>query len=43
MRDASRLALGVGIVGSLGAAVTGATDWQHTHGQIAGSASCMVC
>ena len=33
MRDAARLALGVGIVGSLGAAVTGATDWQHTHGQ----------
>jgi nitrite reductase/ring-hydroxylating ferredoxin subunit/uncharacterized membrane protein len=32
MRDASRLALGVGIIGSLGAAVTGATDWQHTHG-----------
>jgi len=33
MRDASRLALGVGILGSLGAAVTGATDWQHTHGE----------
>src|SRR5262245_19559759 len=31
MRDASRLALGVGIIGSLGAAATGATDWQHTH------------
>jgi nitrite reductase/ring-hydroxylating ferredoxin subunit/uncharacterized membrane protein len=31
MRDASRFALGVGIIGSLGAAVTGATDWQHTH------------
>jgi nitrite reductase/ring-hydroxylating ferredoxin subunit/uncharacterized membrane protein len=31
MRDASRLALGVGILGSLGAAATGATDWQHTH------------
>jgi len=30
MRDASRLALGVGIIGSLGAAVTGVTDWQHT-------------
>jgi nitrite reductase/ring-hydroxylating ferredoxin subunit/uncharacterized membrane protein len=30
MRDASRLALGVGIVGSLGAAATGVTDWQHT-------------
>jgi nitrite reductase/ring-hydroxylating ferredoxin subunit/uncharacterized membrane protein len=30
-RDASRLALGVGILGSLGAAATGATDWQHTH------------
>jgi nitrite reductase/ring-hydroxylating ferredoxin subunit/uncharacterized membrane protein len=29
-RDASRLALGVGIVGSLGAAATGVTDWQHT-------------
>jgi len=33
VRDASRLALGVGIIGSLGAAVTGATDWQHTHDQ----------
>src|SRR5512133_919365 len=31
MRDASRLALGVGIIGSLGAAATGTTDWQHTH------------
>jgi len=31
MREASRLALGVGIIGSLGAAATGATDWQHTH------------
>jgi len=31
MRDASRLALGVGIIGSLGAVATGATDWQHTH------------
>jgi nitrite reductase/ring-hydroxylating ferredoxin subunit len=33
MRDAARLALGVGIIGSLGAAATGATDWQHTHGE----------
>lgn len=32
-REAARLALGVGIVGSVGAAVTGATDWQHTHGE----------
>lgn len=30
-RDASRFALGVGIVGCVGAAVTGLTDWQHTH------------
>ncbi|WP_082951825.1 Rieske 2Fe-2S domain-containing protein [Mycobacterium sp. 852002-51057_SCH5723018] len=30
-RDASRFALGVGIVGSVGAAATGLTDWQHTH------------
>jgi nitrite reductase/ring-hydroxylating ferredoxin subunit/uncharacterized membrane protein len=30
LRDASRLALGVGILGSLGAAATGLTDWQHT-------------
>lgn len=30
-RDASRFALAVGIVGSLGAAATGVTDWQHTH------------
>ena len=30
MRDASRLTLGIGILGSLGAAATGLTDWQHT-------------
>ena len=30
-RDASRFALGVGLAGSLGAAATGLTDWQHTH------------
>jgi nitrite reductase/ring-hydroxylating ferredoxin subunit/uncharacterized membrane protein len=30
MRDASRVALGVGIIGSLAAAATGVTDWQHT-------------
>jgi nitrite reductase/ring-hydroxylating ferredoxin subunit/uncharacterized membrane protein len=30
MRDAARLALGVGILSSLGAAGTGVTDWQHT-------------
>ncbi len=30
LRSASRLTLGVGIVGSLGAAVTGLNDWQHT-------------
>jgi nitrite reductase/ring-hydroxylating ferredoxin subunit len=33
LRDASRSALGVAIVGSLGAAATGLTDWQHTHEQ----------
>lgn len=33
LRDASRFALGVGILGSLGAAATGLTDWQHTHEQ----------
>jgi nitrite reductase/ring-hydroxylating ferredoxin subunit/uncharacterized membrane protein len=33
LREASRLALGVGIIGSLGAAATGVTDWQHTHEQ----------
>lgn len=32
-RDAARFALGVGLVGSIGAAATGLTDWQHTHGQ----------
>ena len=32
-RDASRFALGVGIIGSVGAAATGVTDWQHTHEQ----------
>lgn len=33
LRDAARFALGVGLVGSLGAAATGLTDWQHTHEQ----------
>lgn len=33
LRGASRLTLGVGIVGSLGAAVTGVNDWQHTQEQ----------
>lgn len=32
-RDASRFTLGVGLVGSVGAAATGLTDWQHTHEQ----------
>jgi nitrite reductase/ring-hydroxylating ferredoxin subunit/uncharacterized membrane protein len=32
-RDAARFALGVGIAGSVGAAATGLTDWQHTHEQ----------
>lgn len=34
VRDASRFAtraLGVAIVASIGAAITGTTDWQHTH------------
>ena len=31
LRDASRFTLGLGILGSLGTAVTGMTDWQHTH------------
>lgn len=31
LQDASRFALGLGILGSLGAAATGLTDWQHTH------------
>jgi nitrite reductase/ring-hydroxylating ferredoxin subunit/uncharacterized membrane protein len=30
-RHASRSALAVGILGSVGAAATGVTDWQHTH------------
>ena len=33
LRSASRLTLGVGILGSLGAAVTGVNDWQHTQEQ----------
>ena len=33
LRDASRSALAVGIVSSVGAAITGVTDWQHTHEQ----------
>ncbi len=34
VRDASRFAsraLGVGILASIGSAITGVTDWQHTH------------
>jgi nitrite reductase/ring-hydroxylating ferredoxin subunit/uncharacterized membrane protein len=31
LRDVSRVVLGVGIIGNLGSAATGATDWQHTH------------
>jgi nitrite reductase/ring-hydroxylating ferredoxin subunit/uncharacterized membrane protein len=31
LRDAAGSALAVGILGSLGAGITGATDWQHTH------------
>lgn len=30
-RGAARTAVGVGVVGAAGAAVTGITDWQHTH------------
>jgi nitrite reductase/ring-hydroxylating ferredoxin subunit/uncharacterized membrane protein len=33
LRDGSKFALGVGLVGSVGAAATGLTDWQHTHEQ----------
>lgn len=33
LRDGSRFALGVALVGSVGAAATGVTDWQHTHEQ----------
>jgi nitrite reductase/ring-hydroxylating ferredoxin subunit/uncharacterized membrane protein len=32
-RDASKLALGVGLVSSVGAVATGLTDWQHTQEQ----------
>jgi nitrite reductase/ring-hydroxylating ferredoxin subunit/uncharacterized membrane protein len=31
LREAARSALGIGIVSSVGAAITGVTDWQHTH------------
>ena len=31
LRDAAGSALAVGILGSVGAGITGATDWQHTH------------
>jgi nitrite reductase/ring-hydroxylating ferredoxin subunit/uncharacterized membrane protein len=31
LRDASRSALGIALLGSVGAATTGLTDWQHTH------------
>lgn len=30
-RDAARTAVGAGVVGAVGAAATGLTDWQHTH------------
>lgn len=30
-RDAARLAVGAGVLGGAAAAVTGLTDWQHTH------------
>jgi len=33
MRRAARLAIGVGLVGALGAAVTGLTDWSETSGR----------
>lgn len=33
LRDGSRFALGVALIGSVGAAATGVTDWQHTHEQ----------
>jgi nitrite reductase/ring-hydroxylating ferredoxin subunit/uncharacterized membrane protein len=33
LRDGSRFALGVALAGSVGAAATGVTDWQHTHEQ----------
>jgi nitrite reductase/ring-hydroxylating ferredoxin subunit/uncharacterized membrane protein len=33
LRDASRFTLGVGILGSVGAAAAGLTDWQHTQEQ----------
>ncbi len=37
LRGASRFALGVGLVGSVGAGVTGLTDWQHTTNNRVGS------
>jgi nitrite reductase/ring-hydroxylating ferredoxin subunit/uncharacterized membrane protein len=33
LREAARSALAVGIAGSIGAGITGVTDWQHTHEQ----------
>lgn len=33
LRDASRIALGLGLIGSVGAGTTGVTDWQYTHEQ----------
>lgn len=33
LREGSRFALGVALAGSVGAAATGVTDWQHTHEQ----------
>lgn len=51
LRGASRFILGVGIAGSLAAAATGVTDWQHTqeqarrvglvHGALNAAATCL--
>lgn len=30
-RQAAQLSIGLGVVGGIGAALTGLTDWQHTH------------
>ncbi len=30
-RQAAQLAVGIGVLGGVGAALTGLTDWQHTH------------
>ena len=39
----AQTAIKVGLIGAVGAALTGVTDWQHTEQRADGLASCTVC